>query len=175
MNVSNLGLSIIQRFEKCWKPDGHGNYTAYPDSRGIWTVGWGSTRIDGRAVHQGDVVTQDKADSLLKSELAYTVKRNNDLLGNHTLNQSQFDSLISFGYNLGVDGAEAHSTLLKKVLANPNDPTIKDEFIKWRNKGSSFEKGILRRRLAEAHLYFTGEIQDGEDFWAAEIKQIMGH
>jgi lysozyme len=52
-----------------------------------------------------------------------------------------------------------NSTLYKKAFINPNDPTIKDEFMKWnkaRVKGVLTPlKGLTRRRKAEADLYFS--------------------
>ena len=46
------------------------------------------------------------------------------------INQEQYEALVSFTYNVGT-GAFASSTLLQKVKANPNDPTIRDEFMRW--------------------------------------------
>jgi lysozyme len=46
------------------------------------------------------------------------------------------------------------STLLKKVNINPNDPTIKDEFMKWVKAGGKTLPGLVRRRTAESQLYF---------------------
>jgi len=46
------------------------------------------------------------------------------------------------------------STLLKKVNANPNDATIKDEFIRWNRAGGKVLSGLTRRRNAESELYF---------------------
>jgi len=47
------------------------------------------------------------------------------------------------------------STLLKKVNLNPNDPTIKDEFMKWNKAAGKVLAGLTRRREAEANLYFS--------------------
>jgi lysozyme len=73
------------------------------------------------------------------------------------VNQNQFDALVSFCYNLGI-GAFNSSTLKKKVIANPADASIRDEFMKWnkaRVKGVLTElKGLTNRRTAEADLYF---------------------
>jgi lysozyme len=73
------------------------------------------------------------------------------------VNQNQFDALVSFCYNLGI-GAFNSSTLKKKVIANPGDLSIRDEFMKWnkaRVKGVLTElKGLTNRRKAEADLYF---------------------
>jgi lysozyme len=45
--------------------------------------------------------------------------------------------------------------LLKKVNANPNDPTIRNEFMRWTRAGGKVLKGLVTRREAEANLYFS--------------------
>jgi lysozyme len=71
-----------------------------------------------------------------------------------TITQNQFDALVSFCYNVGPSNLKS-STLLKKVNLNPNDPTIKNEFLKWNRGGGKVLDGLTRRRQAEADLYFT--------------------
>jgi lysozyme len=71
-----------------------------------------------------------------------------DLTGN------QFGALISYAYNLG-EGALKQSTLLKKVNANPLDAQIRNEFQKWIYADGKKLNGLLRRRNAEADLYFS--------------------
>lgn len=72
------------------------------------------------------------------------------------LNQNQFEALVSFTFNLG-GGSLSTSTLLKKVNVNPCDPSIRDEFAKWRLAGGKVLAGLIRRRAAEADLYFSNE------------------
>lgn len=141
---------LINHFEGC-------KLVAYTDSRSIFTVGFGCIRIDGRPVKKGDVITQEKADSMLALELNSFEIALNDMLGSHQVTQSQFDALLSLEYNIG-SGALAGSTLLKKVLTNTNDLSIKNEFIKFRDVGKPEEKALLKRRLSEYHLYNTGEV-----------------
>jgi lysozyme len=43
---------------------------------------------------------------------------------------------------------------LRKVNANPNDPTIADSFRLWNKGGGVVLKGLVRRREAEIELYF---------------------
>jgi lysozyme len=69
------------------------------------------------------------------------------------INQNQFDALVSFAYNLGPGNLKS-STLLKKVNANPEDESIRLEFMKWVKAGGKTLKGLVRRREAEANLYF---------------------
>jgi lysozyme len=120
----------------------------------VVTIGWGSTMYtDGRKIKLGDTINEQQAEDLLMWEL----KNKSIALHGLNINQNQFDSCLSFIYNVGI-GAFTNSTLKKKILANPNDPTIKAEFMKWnkaRVGGQLMElKGLTRRRTAEAELYF---------------------
>jgi len=65
----------------------------------------------------------------------------------------QFDALTSFTYNLGSD-AFGESTLLKMLKDNPNDSSIRDELKKWVYGGGTKLPGLVRRREAEADLYY---------------------
>lgn len=127
---------------------------AYLCPAGVVTIGFGSTMYqDGRKIKIGDTINENQGEELLMWEL----KNKSNAIHGLTINQNQFDSLLSFVYNLGV-GAFAKSTLRKKILINPNDPTIKVEFMKWnkaRVGGQLMElKGLTRRREAEAEMYF---------------------
>ena len=120
-----------------------------------WTIGFGSTMWnDGKPVKQGEKITMQGAENLLLWELN---KKTNSLDG-LILNQNQVDALISFVYNVG-SSAFTKSTLKKKIKVNPNDESIRAEFMKW-NKARvngilQPVKGLTRRREAEANLYFT--------------------
>ena len=69
------------------------------------------------------------------------------------LRQCQFDALVSFCYNVGGN-AFSGSTLLKKVKANPDNPSIRDEFGRWIYAGGRVSSGLVNRREAEADMYF---------------------
>lgn len=127
---------------------------AYLCPAGVVTIGFGSTMYqDGKKINIGDTINEDQGNQLLMWEL----KNKSIPLQGLNLNQNKFDSCLSFIYNLGV-GAFAKSTLKKKILINPNDPTIKDEFMKWNKARVGGQlmvlKGLTRRRVAEAELYF---------------------
>lgn len=154
MNINKAGVDLIKSFEGC-------KLKAYLDSVNVPTIGWGATYYrDGKKVKIGDKITQQQADELFAfhlNEFCVEVKQ----LVKKPLNDNQFSALVSFAFNCGTDidvdtipEGLGDSTLLKKVNANPADPTIRNEFMKWVNKGSSFEKGLTRRRKAEADLYF---------------------
>lgn len=148
MGPSTNCVNLIKKFEGFYSD-------SYLDPVGIWTIGYGSIMYpDGAKVQKGQKITLDGAEKLLMWEL----KNKYHAFPKLSLNQNQLDSCLSFCYNLGM-GAFKGSTLYKKALINPNDPTIRDEFMKW-TKGRIGGKltvlpGLVKRRKAEADLYFT--------------------
>lgn len=160
MITSQKGIDFIKSFEKCkLKP--------YFDSAKppVATIGWGNTFYpNGKKVTIKDpVISQSFADQMFAAVLSMFEKDVNYLLGKTIVNQNQFDALISFAYNVGSDIDKdtiaeglGDSTLMRKVLANPNDPNIILEFLKWISKGTPNERGLTKRRQAEANIYSKG-------------------
>lgn len=142
MKIGQKGLDLIKRYEGC-------RLESYRDVVGVWTIGYGHTQ----GVYAGQKITQREADRLLEQDVNNFAKKVSLLVG-ESVNQNQFDALVSFAYNCGI-GNLTKSTLLKKVLSNPNDTTIKDEFLKWKYAGGKVVQGLLNRRTSEAELYFT--------------------
>jgi len=133
--------------------------TAYQDSAGIWTIGYGTIIYeDHTPVKKGDAITQQRADQLIEKEISSKSAKVNAALGTVAVNQNQFDALVSFAYNVGT-GALLSSTLLKRVKANPTDPKIRDAFMMWNKAHVNGKlisvKGLTRRRAEEADLYFS--------------------
>ncbi len=117
MKTSNKGIELIMRFEGL-------KLNAYKCPAGVWTIGYGHTKN----VKEGQTITAEQAKALLQNDVEKFEKELNRM--NLPLSQSQFDALISFNYNLGTT-AFSLSALLKRIKANPNDPAIRGEFMKW--------------------------------------------
>ena len=146
MKPSINAINLIKEFEGFYS-------TAYLCPANVETIGFGTVRYkNGNKVKLGERITMKEAEDELMFELekiAINIKAK--------VNQNQFDALCSFTYNLGI-GALLNSTLYKKVRLNPEDQTIKDEFLRW-NKARVGGKlvvlrGLTRRRIAESNLYF---------------------
>jgi lysozyme len=145
MKPSKRCIDLVKKFEGL-------RLKSYQDVADIWTVGYGSTRwLDETPVKPDQEITIETAEKLLMNDLQKTA--------NHiklNLSQNQFDAVVSFCYNLGI-GNFNNSTLKKKIIANPNDATIKDEFLKWgKAKVNGVLKelpGLIKRRIAESNLY----------------------
>lgn len=146
--TSARGLALIKSFEGL-------RLSPYLCAAGVSTIGWGSTVYeDGRRVRMGDpAITEARAEALLRATLR-TYEQGVDSFTRDDVSQAQFDALVSFAYNLG-NGALKSSTLLKKVNAAPADAGIRAEFGKWVNAGGKRLAGLVRRRAAEADLYFS--------------------
>lgn len=152
MKPSQKGIDLIKDFEQLV-------LKAYLDEAGVWTIGYGTIEYpDHRQVKKGDVITKADALECLQHEVDLKTNAVLKAIGGVNLTQNQFDALVSFTYNCG-EGALLQSTLLKKLKINPNDPTIRDEFMKWnkvhRNGKVVSSKGLTIRRKKEADLYFS--------------------
>lgn len=151
--TSNNGLDLIKSsegFKSSPYPDPATGNTPY-------TIGYGTTFYinEGKTTKvtmQDKPITEQQATAYLQINLksfeAYV-----DSYCRDDINQNQWDALVSFCYNLGPQNLKS-STLLKKVNINPNDPTIKDEFMKWTKGNGKTMPGLVKRRAAEAALYF---------------------
>lgn len=148
MNISNKGLALIKKYEGFYsKP--------YLDPIGIPTIGYGATYYPNKVkVTMKDKPLSEKEASDLLVQMLKVYENQVALLVTKPINQNQFDALVSFTYNLGATNL-GKSTLLKKVNKNPNDPTIRDEFIKWNRAGGRVLRGLTIRRKDEAVLYFS--------------------
>ena len=121
----------------------------------IPTIGYGNTYYpDGKRVTLLDKdITKQQAFDMFK-EIANRFAKRVDTLVTSNINQNQFNALVSFAYNVGT-GNFSSSTLLKKVNKNPNDLTLKAEFLRWNKAGGKVLNGLTNRRNEEADLYFS--------------------
>lgn len=139
MKVSDKGLALIKEFEGC-------KLTAYQDSVGVWTVGYGHTKTARR----GMVITQAQADELLAKDVAEHATGVYKAL-QVKLERHQFDAVVSLAFNVGVN-AVRNSTLLKMI--NRGDAKLAAaQFDRWNKAGGKVLAGLTRRRAAERKMY----------------------
>ena len=140
-----VNTEIPHHFEAC-------KLTAYYCPANVLTIGWGST---GSHVYEGMTITQQEADELFVKDQKRFVDAVNNLV-KVPLTQNQFDSLVSFVYNIG-GGDFKSSTLLRKL--NYGDYAgAADELLRWNRGGGKVLAGLTRRRKSERHYFLTGEI-----------------
>ena len=148
MKLDKKGYDLIKEFEGLkLKP--------YLCSASVPTIGYGSTYYEnGKKVKLTDApITKERADDLFEIVADDFAKRVLPLI-KKPLTQNQFNSIVSFAFNLGVRALQ-NSTLLRLVNINPNDANIAKEFLKWNKAGGVVVKGLTNRRIKESSLYFT--------------------
>ncbi|HAS0869419.1 TPA: lysozyme [Enterobacter hormaechei subsp. oharae] len=146
MQTSDKGIALIKEFEGC-------KLTAYQDSVGVWTIGYGWTQpVDGKPIRAGMTIKQETADRLLKTGLV-SYESDVSRMVKVGLTQGQFDALVSFTYNLGARSLST-STLLRKLNAGDYAGAA-DEFLRWNKAGGKVLNGLTRRREAERALFLS--------------------
>jgi lysozyme len=146
--ISQNGLELLKKFEGL-------SLKPYKCAGGIWTIGYGNTYYpDGKKVKETDLaITKEKANEMLVMLLG-SYEKAVDSFCRDDINQNQFDALVLLAYNIGVGNLQ-RSTLIKKVNLDPNDLTIKAEFLKWNRSAGKVLVGLSKRREAEANLYLS--------------------
>lgn len=97
----------------------------------------------------GMTITQEEADRDIVKFIEAEEEALNRFLGDTVLTDNQWDAIVSFAYNVGI-GNFKKSTLARKILNDPSDPTIYQEFNKWTRAGGQRLQGLVRRRSWEA-------------------------
>ena len=135
MKTSQKGIDLIKKFEGCV-------LKAYKCPAGVWTIGYGHTS----GVKEGQKITKTKAEELLKEDLKEFEGYVNNL--KLTLNQNQFDALVSFTYNCGPGN-------LKKLVKNRTLQQIADALPLYNKSAGVVLNGLVRRRKEERELFLT--------------------
>jgi lysozyme len=148
-----LALALIKKWEGC-------ELEAYPDpgtGGEPWTIGFGSTYMDGRPVKEGDRITQAKADSLLEEEVLTVTARLGELLPMMISRPAhERAALTSWAYNIGL-GALSESTLRKRLFAGEDPREVaRTEIPRWNKAGGKVMQGLVNRRADEVRLFLEG-------------------
>ncbi len=156
-SLGAAGLELIKNFEGCRLKA----YKPVPTEK-YWTIGWGHYGPD---VTEGMTITQARADELLLQDVQSSVSYVNNARYcpiTASLNQNQFDALVSFTFNCGAGS-------LKTLCANRTLVQIANMIPAYNKSGGKVLNGLVRRRAAEVELFnkAVGGVSNTE---AAEIK-----
>ena len=135
MKISQNGINLIKKFEGC-------RLSAYRCPSGVWTIGYGHTA----GVKQGQKITQAQADAFLQKDI--TLYENYVRLTGLSLNQNQFDALVSFTFNCGAGN-------LSKLIKNRNLTQIADALLLYNKDANGVSQGLVTRRKAERELFLS--------------------
>jgi len=162
MKTSTNGINLIKKHEGCY-------LKSYKCPADVWTIGYGHTKN----VKSGMKITQAQAERYLKDDLT-TYENAVKKYVKVSINQNQFDALVSFTFNCGT-GALKNSTLLKKLNKKDYNGAA-NEFLKWNKSNGKILSGLTKRRKAERSLflkpiYLSNKTYKGDSIVIA-LKQI---
>ena len=142
-HITQAGLDLICHFEG-FSP------LIYLCPAGYPTIGYGHLITEANKEQFLDGIDELEALDLLKTDVQKAERAVLRLI-NVPLTDGQFDALVSFAFNLG-GGALQRSTLRRKVNRQEHS-AVPTEFMKWVWAGGRKQKGLVRRRKAEARIY----------------------
>jgi lysozyme len=135
MAIAKSTLSFITKEEGV-------RYSAYQDSKGLWTIGVGHLIKSNEPHLMNATLTQEEVDKLLESDLKWC----DEAVASSVrvpLTQPQYDALYSLCFNIGETQFKK-STVVKRL--NANDYTgAADAILMW-NKPAVLEKRRKRER-----------------------------
>ena len=135
MQISEKGIKFLVKHEGK-------RYKAYKDSKGLATIGVGHLILKSEPQLLTATLNELQVIDLLNKDLQTAQNAINR--ENLQLTQNQFDSLVSFVFNVGT-GAFKRSTLLK-LLKQGKTQEAAQQFARWENKS---------RREDEKNLFLT--------------------
>lgn len=170
MQTNQEGIRIIKQAESL-------RLKSYLCPADVWTIGYGTTRIDGEPVTEAMMINEVEAEKLLMTGLPPIESYIRGL--GLVLNIDQFSALVSLIYNIG-SGNFGMSTLLKVLKENLNNietiniskmsggvleylnedeitdlGVIEYNFLRWCMGGGMPLRGLYIRRKAEYKLFIS--------------------
>lgn len=139
--------------------------TAYNDTVGISTIGWGHASVNPHPVRgllngefyqgkpkAGVTITIQEAERLFDLDID-EIETGISALVTQELAQSQFDALVDFCFQYGLDKFRT-SDLLLKLNFNPNSlEAIFYQFMRWTRAGGDHQEYVWRRSARRCCVY----------------------
>ena len=146
MKINAAGLDLIKRWEGL-------RLTAYQDSVGIWTIGYGHTAEAGPpAPKAGMKITEKEAADILARDLGQYERAVTKALSVAPTSY-QFAAMTSLCFNIGPTNFAKSSVVRRMNEGNPK--AAADAFLLWNKAGGKVLKGLTARREDEKKLFLT--------------------
>jgi lysozyme len=156
MNFSENGKRLLAEWEGKKSKQ-------YPDVAGKPTIGVGhlltqselssgKIRINGQDVRYENGLTDEQIINLLGADIGKFEQAVNENV-KVSLNQNQFDALVIFAFNIGVEAFKG-STLLK-LLNQKKYEEVPNQLRRWVHSGGAEVSGLKNRREKEIKLWLA--------------------
>lgn len=138
---------------------------AYNIGDGVLTIGYGCTdAYDGNnytMLKANEPVSDELASSVMAESLVsnYGIPLKNSLLSDGvTVNEHEFDAILSFVYNAGL--GSWNNSPMRSALINGDKASVYNSWLTTNIMvGTQFEEGLRARRLAEANIFKSADYE----------------
>jgi len=140
LSLDQAGINLIKGFEgwsSCY----------YKDVAGYGTIGYGHLVKSGDPYSPGTCISEQDGENLLASDAQSFVNCVNAM--GATLNQNQFDALVSFSYNLGCGSLSS----IKSLLLQGNYGAVCGKMEQYTHAGGKVVQGLVTRRKSECNMF----------------------
>ena len=167
MKVSDELLRVLKQLEG-FSPYAYWDYKQY-------SIGYGSKCPAGYETYyskvedggEGNQITEEYAEELLRGELDYFEEKINDFITRNSLalSQHQYDALVSFTYNTGANWTNGTTgNFNSAVISGDTGPHFIYGMMLWSMAGNRHI--LINRRIVETNIYANGVYP--EDVYADE-------
>lgn len=173
--ISDAGIEMIKQLE------GFLEYPVWDYSQ--WTVGYGtgvSWDYDAYPEEYRDGITVEQAEELLQEHLVRFEGYVDGFLEDYgvTVNQHQYDALVSFTFNLGNVWYVDDDTFFLRIYLIEGVEQFSDElvfasFVEWSKAGGVTLEGLVRRRRTEARMFLYGTPDGGPESFEPEVAELL--
>lgn len=122
-----------------------------PTPNDVPTIGWGRTK----GVKMGDTITAEQAERFFQEDTAEAVEAVRNL--GVVLSQSQFDALVVFAFNCGVNSISVN-TGIGRTLRKRDWFGAFREWARWTKQAGVDLRGLAIRRAQEMQLFFEDKL-----------------
>lgn len=141
--VNDAGLTLIEEFEGF-------SATPYRDIAGVWTIGFGHAIKPGEKFTS---LTRETAAHLLYLDAQVAWTGLNKAVTQFQLSQNAVNALVSFIYNVGVEGFTGSP--IPALLNAGNLREAAQHMLLWVHAGKVVSEDLVRRRQEETTLMLT--------------------
>lgn len=150
MKHSNKCMALVKKYEGF-------SSIPYKCPAGVWTIGYGTTNYpSGKKVLRSDrSITEQEASEFLNNQLLRFSRQVHQFILEKklTINQNQFDALVSFSYNLGLTPLFGEGKALNIAILTENPNLVAEAMKRYVFAKGVKLPGLVKRRDEEAALY----------------------
>ena len=146
--TSDNGVNFLKSQEGC-------RLTAYKlEGETYYTIGYGHYGAD---VYAGMTITEAQAEQLLRQDLVRFENGVNEIAVSKfpSINQNQFDALISYSYNRGLGDTDGSNGLRQLIYNSSTLAEVSANFVVYWGSAEAYKDSLIARRKREQTLFNT--------------------